>query len=321
VTVPVCVIASFIALYAFGFSINLLTLLALVLCIGLVVDDAIVVVENIQRRVDLGEPALVAARRGTKQVAFAVLATTAVLVAVFLPVGFLQGNTGRLFRELSVALAAAVAISAFVALTLTPMLASKLLRPHTGPHAVHENRVSEWLNARFQSMAGRYRRLLDRHVHRIGLFGTLMLVALVALVALFKLLPSELAPAEDRGNFMLMMEGPEGAGFAGQAHPARQSARARQFWRQRGDAYRAGDDLPAALGQAQQEHCRAGQRTRTQILRADRRARAFDGRRWLGAHAWTAVPAGVGRARLQGAGAVARHHAGEDGREPRPGRC
>ncbi|MBS0229201.1 MAG: efflux RND transporter permease subunit [Proteobacteria bacterium] len=213
VTVPVCVIASFIALYAFGFSINLLTLLALVLCIGLVVDDAIVVVENIQRRVDLGEPSLVAARRGTKQVAFAVLATTAVLIAVFLPVGFLQGNTGRLFRELSVALAAAVAISAFVALTLTPMLASKLLRPHTGPHAVHENRVSEWLNARFQSMAGRYRRLLDRHVHRIGLFGTLMLVALVALVALFKLLPSELAPAEDRGNFMLMMEGPEGAGF------------------------------------------------------------------------------------------------------------
>ncbi|HRA03361.1 MAG TPA: efflux RND transporter permease subunit, partial [Thermomonas sp.] len=100
VTVPVCVIASFIALHAFGFSINLLTLLALVLCIGLVVDDAIVVVENIQRRVDLGEPPLVAARRGTAQVAFAVIATTAVLVAVFLPVGFLQGNTGRLFREL-----------------------------------------------------------------------------------------------------------------------------------------------------------------------------------------------------------------------------
>ena len=213
VTVPVCVIASFIALYAFGFSINLLTLLALVLCIGLVVDDAIVVVENIQRRVDLGEPPLVAARRGTAQVAFAVLATTAVLVAVFLPVGFLQGNTGRLFRELSVALAAAVVISAFVALTLTPMMASKLLRPHTGPHAVHGNRVSEWLNARFERFAGRYRGLLDRHVHRIWLFGGLMLAAMAALVLLFKLLPSELAPAEDRGSFMLMMEGPEGAGF------------------------------------------------------------------------------------------------------------
>ncbi|WP_374606858.1 efflux RND transporter permease subunit [Thermomonas sp.] len=213
VTVPVCVIASFIALYAFGFSINLLTLLALVLCIGLVVDDAIVVVENIQRRVDLGEPPLVAARRGTAQVAFAVLATTAVLVAVFLPVGFLQGNTGRLFRELSVALAAAVAISAFVALTLTPMMASKLLQPHTGPHAVKENRVSEWLNARFQRLADGYKGVLSRHVHRIWLFAGLMIAAVVALLVLFKTLPSELAPAEDRGSFQMVMEGPEGAGF------------------------------------------------------------------------------------------------------------
>ena len=213
VTVPVCLVAAFIALYAFGFSINLLTLLALVLCIGLVVDDAIVVVENIQRRVDLGEPALVAAKRGTKQVAFAVIATTAVLVSVFLPVGFLQGNTGRLFRELSVALAAAVAISALVALTLTPMMASKLLRPHSGPHAVHGNRVSEWLNTRFQALAGRYRGVLDRHVHRIWLFAGLMLAALVASFLLFRSLPSELAPAEDRGSFSMLMEGPEGAGF------------------------------------------------------------------------------------------------------------
>ncbi len=213
VTVPVCLVASFIALYAFGYSINLLTLLALVLCIGLVVDDAIVVVENIQRRVDLGEPPLVAAKRGTKQVAFAVLATTAVLVAVFLPVGFLQGNTGRLFRELSVALAAAVAISAFVALTLTPMMASKLLRPHSGPHAVKENRASAWLNARFERVAGGYRRVLDRHVHRIWLFAGLMLAAVVALLVLFRALPTELAPAEDRGAFQLMMDGPEGAGY------------------------------------------------------------------------------------------------------------
>ncbi|HRO28377.1 MAG TPA: efflux RND transporter permease subunit, partial [Luteimonas sp.] len=131
VTVPVCLVAAFIALYAFGYSINLLTLLALVLCIGLVVDDAIIVLENAQRRVDLGEPPLVAARRGTAQVAFAVIATTAVLVAVFLPIGFMEGNSGRLFRELSIALASAVALSAFVALTLTPMMCSKLLKPHT----------------------------------------------------------------------------------------------------------------------------------------------------------------------------------------------
>ncbi|RMH91026.1 efflux RND transporter permease subunit [Lysobacter pythonis] len=213
VTVPVCLIAAFIALWLFGYSINLLTLLALVLCIGLVVDDAIVVVENIQRRVDLGEPALVAARRGTAQVAFAVIATTAVLIAVFLPVGFLQGNTGRLFRELSVALAAAVAISAFVALTLTPMMASKLLKPHAGPRAVKENRVSAWLNARFQRLSTGYRGVLERHVHRIGLFGSAMLACIVAMVLLFKFLPSELAPAEDRGAFQLMMDAPEGAGY------------------------------------------------------------------------------------------------------------
>src|SRR3546814_7466877 len=100
---------AFMALYAFGFSINLLTLLALVLAIGLVVDDAIVVLENVQRRVDLGEPPEVAAERGTRQVAFAVMATTAVLIAVFLPVAFMEGNNGRLFRELEVALAGAIA--------------------------------------------------------------------------------------------------------------------------------------------------------------------------------------------------------------------
>src|SRR5690606_3623164 len=139
--------------------------------------------------------------------------TTAVLVAVFLPVGYLQGNTGRLFRELSVALASAVAISAFVSLTLTPMMASKLLRLHTGPHAVHGNRVSKWLNARFQRMAAGYRGVLDRHVHRIWLFAGLMLAAVVAMVLLYRQLPTELAPAEDRGSFQVLVDGPEGAGF------------------------------------------------------------------------------------------------------------
>ncbi len=210
VTVPVCLIAAFIALYAFGFSINLLTLLALVLCIGLVVDDAIVVVENIQRRVDLGEPPLVAAKRGTAQVAFAVLATTAVLIAVFLPVGFLEGNTGRLFRELSVALAAAVAISAFVALSLTPMMSSKLLKPHAKEKP---NRVHQWVNRQFEKVSGGYRRVLEKSVHRTWLFGGLMVAAMIAAVVLFRVIPSELAPAEDRGSFQVMIDGPEGAGF------------------------------------------------------------------------------------------------------------
>ena len=210
VTVPVCLVTAFIALYAFGFSINLLTLLALVLCIGLVVDDAIVVVENIQRRIDLGEPPLVAARRGTAQVAFAVVATTAVLIAVFLPVGFLEGNSGRLFRELSVALAAAVAISAFVALSLTPMMSSKLLRPHAKEK---RSRLSTWIDRQFTRTSDRYRRTLEGSVERPWLFGVLMLAALAAAVLLYRIIPSELAPAEDRGVFSVSIEGPEGAGY------------------------------------------------------------------------------------------------------------
>lgn len=210
VTVPVCLVASFIALYAFGFSINLLTLLAMVLAIGLVVDDAIVVVENVQRRIDLGEPPLVASRRGTNQVAFAVIATTAVLVAVFLPVGFLEGNTGRLFRELAVALASAVALSAFVALTLTPMMASKLLKPHS---EMKKNRLNSWIDGHIESLSHGYARVLERHVARIWLFAGVSVATLVAIWWLHGHLPSELAPAEDRGSFQIMIDGPEGAGF------------------------------------------------------------------------------------------------------------
>ncbi|MCM2337067.1 MAG: efflux RND transporter permease subunit, partial [Pseudomonas sp.] len=213
VTVPVCLVASFIALYAFGFTINLLTLLALVLCIGLVVDDAIVVLENIQRRADLGEPALVASRRGTAQVAFAVIATTAVLVAVFLPVGFMDGNAGRLFRELSVALAAAVAISAFVALTLTPMMSSKLVRAHTEPRG-----LNAWTNRNLNRLSAGYGRQVERIValprKRVMLLvGGAMLASLGAAALLFTLVPSELSPAEDRGRFFISIQGPEGAGF------------------------------------------------------------------------------------------------------------
>ncbi len=215
VTVPVCLLAAFIPLWFFGFSINLLTLLALVLCIGLVVDDAIVVLENIQRRTDLGEPRLVAAARGTKQVAFAVIATTAVLVAVFLPVGFMEGNTGRLFRELSVALAGAVALSAFVALTLTPMMSSKLVRPHREEKS---NPVNRWVNARLDRISARYRDLLARTTSRPPMRVAVMMISVMVLTflasfALFKFVPSELAPPEDRGSFQISILGPEGAGF------------------------------------------------------------------------------------------------------------
>ncbi|MBX3692302.1 efflux RND transporter permease subunit [Dokdonella sp.] len=212
VTVPVCLIAAFIALYAFGYTINLLTLLALVLCIGLVVDDAIVVLENIQRRTDLGEPPLVAAKRGTAQVAFAVIATTAVLVAVFLPVGFMEGNTGRLFRELSVTLAGAVALSAFVALTLTPMMSSKLVRPHAGRRG-----FNAWVNRRLDALTRRYRGQIERAgrhrvLYGLAMFGVLVAAGLISALLVWRV-PSELAPTEDRGVFMINITGPEGAGF------------------------------------------------------------------------------------------------------------
>jgi multidrug efflux pump len=213
VTVPVCLIASFIALYAFGFSINLLTLLALVLSIGLVVDDAIVVLENIQRRADLGEPPLVAAKRGTAQVAFAVIATTAVLVSVFLPVGFMEGNSGRLFRELSVALASAVAISAFVALTLTPMMSSKLVRAHG-----KETGFNAWRNRQLERLSSSYGKRIQGVVAMPGkrilwLVGTTMGVCIALIALLMWRVPSELAPAEDRGRFFVSITAPEGAGF------------------------------------------------------------------------------------------------------------
>ena len=208
VTVPICITAAFIFLYAFGFSINQLTLLSLVLSIGLVVDDAIVVLENCQRRVDLGEPPLLAGVRGTQQVAFAVIATTIVLIAVFLPIAFMDGNQGRLFRELAVAVAGAVLISGFVALTLTPMMCSVLLRPHT-----HRKGFNNWVNDRLDTLTRWYRNLVGKAIGRGWLLAGVMLATFVASGLLFKLVPSELAPIEDRGNFNVSVTGPEGAGY------------------------------------------------------------------------------------------------------------
>ncbi len=208
VTVPVCIVAAFIALYAFGFSLNLLTLLALVLSIGLVVDDAIVVLENCQRRVDLGETPLLAAYRGARQVGFAVIATTAVLVAVFVPIAFMEGNLGRLFRELGAAIAAAVAISAVVALSLSPMMCSKLLQPSTS-HRGLAARVDRGM----ERITRGYRNLLAKSVGRPLLFGLALVGTLGLSAVLYKLVPSELAPAEDRGIFFVSVNAPEGAGY------------------------------------------------------------------------------------------------------------
>jgi multidrug efflux pump len=210
VTVPVCLIAAFIGLWTFGYSINLLTLLALILAIGLVVDDAIVVLENCQRRVDMGEPALLAAQRGTKQVAFAVIATTAVLVAVFVPVAFIDGANGRLFRELAVALAGAIAISAFVALSLTPMMCSIILKPHNKENT---RGLAAWIDRSLDKVSKNYSARLTQIIERPWLVVVVMLATVFIAYAASLFVPRELSPAEDRGAFFVSVTGPEGAGF------------------------------------------------------------------------------------------------------------
>jgi multidrug efflux pump len=211
VTVPVCIMASFIFLAAFGFSINLLTLLALILSIGLVVDDAIVVLENCQRRLDTeNESPVMAAFLGARQVAFAVIATTAVLVAVFVPIAFMEGNLGRLFRELAVAIAAAVAVSSFVALTLSPAMCASLLRKQTRSA---DGGLSGWINHKSDQVTQKYRGFLNQSVHRLGSTLFVLGASALAIYGLLRVIPSELAPAEDRGLFFVSLNGPEGAGF------------------------------------------------------------------------------------------------------------
>ncbi|KPF81100.1 multidrug transporter AcrB [Brevundimonas sp. AAP58] len=211
IVAPICLLATFIVLAPLGFSLNLLTLLALVLAIGLVVDDAIVVTENIQRRLDHGEPPLVAAERGTRQVFFAVVATTIVLLSVFAPLMFLPGYVGRLFVELAAAIAAAIAFSAFLALTLSPMLASKILRPASGG-----GWVARRVDFAMDKLKNSYANSLDMLVGRRGaVFGVSAVVLLVAggAALMFLKLPNELVPPEDRGRVTVRVQGPEGAGF------------------------------------------------------------------------------------------------------------
>jgi multidrug efflux pump len=207
VTVPVSLIATFILLLAMDFSINLLTLLALILAIGLVVDDAIVVLENIYRRIQEGEHPLLAAYRGARQVGFAVIATTLVLVSVFVPISFLRGNTGRLFSEFAFALAGAVCFSSFVALTLTPMMCSKILKRE------HKSRLSEALQHRLDTFSDGYVRVLKRVAGHFWIGAAVFLVIVGSIPLFYGLVEKEYSPAEDRGAFFVIVNGPEGAGF------------------------------------------------------------------------------------------------------------
>jgi len=204
-TIPVCLISAFIILAAFGYSINLVTLLALVLSIGLVVDDSIVVLENVHRRIEQGEEPLLAAYHGTRQVAFAVIATTAVLVAVFAPIAFLQDNIGRIFSELAVTVCAAVIFSSVLALSLAPMMCSKLLRP-----ASQESRGSHFLDRSFERLAAGYEKVLKASLGAPVLIVVILLGIVAGAYALFLTIPEEYAPQEDQGIFFAIVKAAEG---------------------------------------------------------------------------------------------------------------
>jgi multidrug efflux pump len=212
VTVPVALVSSFMFLLAMGYSINLLTLLALVLAIGLVVDDAIVMLENIHRRIELGEPPLLAAYRGAREVGFAIVATTLVLISVFVPLVFMDGRIGALFTEFAMAVSAAVFFSSVTALTLAPALCSKVLKVSDKP-----NKFSQWMDRQFTKIESSYRNSLTTNMTRKwGLMVSLLLAGFVS-YSLFLQVPSELTPKEDRGTFFILMNGPEGASYENNA--------------------------------------------------------------------------------------------------------
>ncbi len=206
VTIPVSLVGAFALMYAFGFTINTLTLLAMVLAIGLVVDDAIVVLENIYRNIEHGMPRIEAAIKGIKEIGFAVIAMTLTLVAVFAPLAFSTGRTGRLFIEFALALAGAVLVSGFVALTLSPMMCSKLLR-----HETKHGRLYNLIDGFLDSLTHGYARSLAWVLaHRwVVLAGWAL--AFAGAAALFAVLRSELAPLEDRGVIFGRLQAPPGS--------------------------------------------------------------------------------------------------------------
>ncbi|QEM81240.1 efflux RND transporter permease subunit [Halomonas binhaiensis] len=210
ITVPITLVGTFAGLAALGFSINLLTLLALVLAIGLVVDDAIIMLENIHRRMQLyGETPLVAAFRGARQLAFAVLATSLVLIAVFVPLSFVQGDVGKLFTEFALTLSTAVAISTLLALTLTPMMASRILSP-----SMHEGRIAHWVDSGLKHAQGVYQGLLKKVLKLRWLVVAAFVAMLGGIAWLYPQLPAEYTPREDRGTFFVIVNGPPGATFS-----------------------------------------------------------------------------------------------------------
>jgi len=206
--IPISLIGVFFVMYLAGFSINILTLLAVVLSIGLVVDDAIVVMENIYTKIEKGMSPRQAAIKGSGEIFFAVIATTITLVAVFFPIVFLQGVTGRLFREFSVVIAGAVAISAFVALTFTPMVTSKMVKK-----GVNEGRFYRSTEPFFIWLNKAYTNSLSRFMKRRWMAGAFLGLSLAVIVSLWLTIPSEMSPLEDRSMITVSSTAQEGATF------------------------------------------------------------------------------------------------------------
>ncbi|MDX2263605.1 MAG: efflux RND transporter permease subunit [Hyphomicrobiales bacterium] len=247
--VPVSILGAFVAMYAAGATVNLITLLALVLAIGLVVDDAIVVLENIYRRMELGESPLVASYRGANQVGFAVVATTLVLVAVFVPIVFLAGITGRIFAELSIAMAASVAFSGLVALTLSPMLCSKLLkakRVQAGDADKHAHTGERgWMQRRYAALL--------KPTMNSPMLVVLAVAGVVGLTFLMvRLLPQEFTPPEDRGALLVNVKGPEGASFEYSRRYMREIEKDLMAYREAGEAATLIVRTPAGFGSTEE---------------------------------------------------------------------
>lgn len=208
IDIPVSLIGAFFIMYACGFTINILTLLAIVLATGLVVDDGIVVTENIYKKIEQGIPRMRAAREGSEEIFFAVIATSITLAFVFLPIIFLQGFVGQLFREFGIVVAGAVIISAFVSLTLTPVLNVKLGRK-THTHSWFYTKTEPF----FRWMEDGYKNSLESFMRFRWVAGLIITGCLVMIYFLFKNLQSELAPLEDRSTFRLSITAPEGTSF------------------------------------------------------------------------------------------------------------
>jgi multidrug efflux pump len=206
--IPISLIGAFFIMYIAGFSINILSLLAIVLSTGIVVDDAIVVLENIYRKIEGGMNPIEAGYKGSKEIYFAIISTTITLASVFLPIMFLQGLTGRLFREFGVVVAGSVLISAFVSLTLTPMMSARILHK-----TEHENRLFKLSEKWFNSLSTGYHRSLQRFVERRWLALVVMAVSVAIILGLGYLIRSELAPMEDKSRLVISSTGPEGTSY------------------------------------------------------------------------------------------------------------